>query len=311
MLLVEPAKVVVAGPQLIAAGTSLTIGQGLAESQAWPANLSLTNQPAYNVVNYGVGGVTIKAIHTSEANRAGDDVQVSGDVHSSIFCRRAITTSGYCLGRRRRACFGRVCYREGGEAGRLQGIHYDGLLEGWDGRRGTTFDTDKDLYDAVILSQWKEAGFDGVIDAGAILAMGCDGCNTNTTYFQSDQMHPTAAGQLLVAGAVSNRLNYDAGFNVDYPNYVSTASYTLAAGDGAVVNTATANAAWTMPDCTGQSGAVYTISNPQSAHTLTIVGGTNQPINGLTSAITIPSNSTVKLTDVPNAKTVSGCHWVM
>ena len=107
-----------------------------------------------------------------------------------------------------------------------------GFSKGGTDAVGTTFDTDKDLYDAVILSQWKEAGFDGVIDAGAILAMGCDGCNTNTTYFQSDQMHPTAAGQLLVAGAVSNRLNYDAGFNVDYPNYVSTASYTLAAGDG-------------------------------------------------------------------------------
>ena len=74
-----------------------------------------------------------------------------------------------------------------------------------------------------------------------------------------------------------NRLNYDYGYNVENPNYVSTA----------------------------------TISNPRSAHTLTIVGGANQPINGLTSAITIGSNSTVKLTDVPNAKTVSGCHWAM
>jgi hypothetical protein len=80
---------------------------------------------------------------------------------------------------------------------------------------------------------------------------------------------------------------------------------------GAVVNATTANATWTMPDCTGQSGAVYTISNPQSAYTLTIVGGASQPINGLTSAIMIANNSTVTLTDVPNAKTVSGCHWAM
>jgi hypothetical protein len=161
---------------------------------------------------------------------------------------------------------------------------------------GNTFDADKSAIDTIILGSYKAAGFDGVIDAGAILAMGCDGCYTNSTYFQADNIHPTAAGQLLIAAAVNNRLNYDNGYKVENPHYVSTA---------------TANAAWTMPDCTGQSGAVYTISNSQSAHTLTIVGGTNQPINGLSSAITIPSNSTVKLTDVPNAKTVSGCHWVM
>ena len=67
-----------------------------------------------------------------------------------------------------------------------------------------------------------------------------------------------------------------------------------------------------MPDCTGQSGAVYTISNPQSAFAVTIQGGVAaQPINGLTTAITIPSNSTVTLRDVPNPKNVSGCHWAM
>lgn len=165
--------------------------------------------------------------------------------------------------------------------------------------------------DTVILGNYKAAGFDGVIDAGAILAMGCDGCYTNSTYFQGDNIHPTTAGHLLIAAAVNNRLNYDTGYKVENPHYVSTATYTMAASDGAIVNTAAANAAWTLPDCTGQSGAVYTVSNPQAAFTMTIVGGTNQPINGLTSAITIPSNTTVNLTDVPNAKTVSGCHWVM
>ena len=44
-----------------------------------------------------------------------------------------------------------------------------------------------------------------------------------------------------MAAAASNRLNYDNGYKVENPNYVSTATYTLAAGDGAVVNTTTAN----------------------------------------------------------------------
>jgi hypothetical protein len=66
-----------------------------------------------------------------------------------------------------------------------------------------------------------------------------------------------------------------------------------------------------MPDCTGPSGATYSISNPQSAFTVTIMGQANQPINGLTTPIAIPPNSTVTLRDVPNPKNVSGCHWTM
>jgi hypothetical protein len=184
---------------------------------------------------------------------------------------------------------------------------------------GGTYDAFKDAFDAMQLEQWKAIGADGIIDFAANPLLGADLASTNPNPtacsggapFQADHIHPTACGQLLMAVAANNRLNYDNGYKVENPNPVSSATYTLAAGDGAVVNATTANAAWTLPDCTGQSGAVYTISNPQSAHTLTIVGGTNQPINGLTSAITIPSNSTVRLTDVPNAKTVSGCHWVM
>ena len=73
----------------------------------------------------------------------------------------------------------------------------------------------------------------------------------------------------------------------------------------------TANIALVMPDCTGPSGESYTISNPQAAFAVTIAGGASQPINGLTSAITIPANATVTLRDVANPKTVSGCHWAM
>jgi hypothetical protein len=66
-----------------------------------------------------------------------------------------------------------------------------------------------------------------------------------------------------------------------------------------------------MPDCTGPSGESYVISNPQAASAVTIVGQANQPINGLSMPITIPSNSTVTLRDVANPKSGSGCHWVM
>ena len=85
----------------------------------------------------------------------------------------------------------------------------------------------------------------------------------------------------------------------------------MTAGDGAIVAAPAGNAAYTMPDCTGQVGAVYTINNPQSTYTVTVVGGTNQPINGSTAPIPIASNSRVAFADVSNDKTISGCHWAM
>jgi hypothetical protein len=114
-----------------------------------------------------------------------------------------------------------------------------------------------------------------------------------------------------VATAVSNSLNYYFGSKVSSPTVVTATTYQMLSGDGAVTAAPTANAAYTMPDCTGPSGESYVISNPQSAFTVTIKGGSGQPINGLSSAITIPSNSTVTLRDVPNPKATSGCHWIM
>ncbi len=70
----------------------------------------------------------------------------------------------------------------------------------------------------------------------------------------------------------------------------------------------------TLPDCTGQSGAVYTVTNLQSAFTVGVVAGSSsQLINGLGvgTAVPVPANGSLTLRDVPNAKTVSGCHWEM
>ena len=309
-------------PQLIVGIDSLTYGQGLASpaTQTWAANLTLVNQPAYTLTNYGITGMTLWAISGSAMNREALLCN-SGSSNPSVYI---------LLGGENDAAFGvgTVAAAWTSESSIVQTMKkagckvYIGTVLSQIGSApnyGGTYDAFKNAFSAVQLEQWRSIGADGIIDFAAQPLLGADLASTNPNPtacsggapFQADHIHPTACGQLLMAAAASNRLNYDNGYKVENPNYVSTATYTLAAGDGAVVNATTANAAWTMPDCTGQSGAVYTISNPQSATTLTIVGGTNQPINGLTSAITIPSNSNVKLTDVPNAKTVSGCHWMM
>jgi trimeric autotransporter adhesin len=44
-----------------------------------------------------------------------------------------------------------------------------------------------------------------------------------------------------------------------------------------------------------------------------VAGSSSQLINGLSvvTVVTVPSNRSLSFRDVPNPKTVSGCHWEM
>jgi hypothetical protein len=175
------------------------------------------------------------------------------------------------------------------------------------------YDAAKDAYDALLLQQWRSIGADGVIDFAANPLMGADGATANGTYFQGDGVHPTQAGQALMAAAMSNALNYSFGYNETNPHTVTSLPYSMTAGDGYVsTGGVTSAGALTLPDCTGQSGAVYRINNSQSTNAVTVKPlNSAQLINGLAfaTAVTVPANGTLTLRDVPNPKTVSGCHW--
>ena len=176
-----------------------------------------------------------------------------------------------------------------------------------------TLDAKKDAYDALILQQYKAIGADGVIDFAANPLLGADGANANTTYFQTDLTHPTQAGQAMMAAAMSNVLNYNFGYDEANPHTVTSLPYSMTAGDGYVSTSGvTAAGTLTLPDCTGQSGAMYRINNSQSTYAVTVKAlNSAQLINGLAfaTAVTVPANGTLTLRDVPNPKTVSGCHW--
>lgn len=112
----------------------------------------------------------------------------------------------------------------------------------------------------------------------------------------------------------SNTLNYSFGFSQFNPHVVTAATYTMLSGDGYITASPAANQALTLPDCTGPSGASYTVSNIQSAFTVGVVtGSSSQLINGRAAGtvVPVPANGSLTLRDVPNPKTVSGCHWEM
>jgi len=307
---VSPAPVSLAAPQLHAIGDSITAGLGVATP--WPSLLTLAGQPSYKQTNWAISGITLEALNGSEPNRVALRCAPSfGPAVAMVF------TGTNDFGTIRGATGTTVMSSLAGEIRILKQagcVVFVGtmLSRGGTDANGTAFDADKDAYDALMLGQARAAGAAGVIDFAANPLLGADGASANATYFQADQIHPTAAGQTLLAAAASNALNYYFGYNETNPHGVTTLPYSMAAGDGEVNLTGVTGAGTlTLPDCTGQSGAVYRINNPQSTYAVTLAAlNGSQPINGL-STVTVPSNATVTLRDVPNAKTASGCHWEM
>jgi len=107
-------------------------------------------------------------------------------------------------------------------------------------------------------------------------------------------------------------LNYSFGSNEGSPHVVTSLNYSMTAADGYVSLAGLTSAGTiTLPDCTGQSGAIYRINNPQSVYKVSVVPlNATQAINGLNTII-VPSNGTLTLRDVPNLRVVAGCHWEM
>ena len=104
-VLIEPAKTVAWEPQPYCHAVGDSIRAGLAECRRRGcATCSLTNQPAYKVVNWGFAGVTMKAIDTGRSRTARRrNVHQSGGVRQLFL--QAGMTSRFCLGRRRRSVF--------------------------------------------------------------------------------------------------------------------------------------------------------------------------------------------------------------
>jgi trimeric autotransporter adhesin len=293
-------------PQLFAVGDSITAGLGLSQSQAWPELLSLTNQPAYNVVDAGIPSISARALAAAEPNRVAPMCATTQGPSVALLFAGTNDVGAYSMSPALAVSSIASFTAKMKKAGCL-------VFVGTMISRGPS-DLEKDALDALLLSSAETLGVDGVIDFAANPLLGADNAFTNSTYFQSDQIHPNVAGQQLLANAASNTLNYHFGHNHLNPNVVSATNYAMQAGDGYITAAPSANQKFTLPDCTGQSGAVYTVTNLQSAFTVGVVAGSaSQLINGLAvgTIVAVPSNSSLSFRDVPNPKTVSGCHWEM
>ncbi len=322
-VVMTPAPLNFGTPQLICGIDSITAGYlagGVPGS--WCSNLTLTNQPAYSIIDVGITGLYLEAATGSAPNREALDCKSAQGPNIYIAFGGTNDLVGFASSPAQAFAELGGLVQTMKQAGCRVGV---GTMISRTGNTGYTgaasLDSLKDGYDALILNGWKQIGADFVVDFAADPRLGADGAyaNPNTTAcggascFSVDGIHPLAAGQLALAAEASNALNYYASSDT-LPVVVSALPYTMTAGNAAVdvPATITAGGQITLPSCLGQSGARYRINNQQSAFGVTVIGSaTTQPINGLTTAVTVPANGSVTVIDVPNPKTVAGCHWEM
>jgi len=310
----SPPQYLLNTPQMHLIGDSITCawnGSACNSSYSWGSQLSLTNQPTYTITNWGIYGAYMSAMVSSEPWRvspycktqAGPAIAINFAGTNDLRILTASQLGQYA------AAMAQLLKNAGCDPFIMTVLSRTGNSS----ISGTpTNDAQKNAYDALVSAQWKSWGYKGLLDVGADPLIGADGQGANTTYFL-DGTHPTATSQGLIAAAASRALNYYySQYSPSNPHVIS-AGTTLTTADAAVsIASPTAAVPLVMPDCIGPTGAMFVISNPQSAQPVTVAGGSaSEPINGLTTPITIPANSTVTLTDVANPRSTAGCHWVM
>lgn len=138
-----------------------------------------------------------------------------------------------------------------------------------------------------------------------------DGASANTTYFQADGIHPTTAGQTLLALYASNAWKQVYGSTLQSPTIVSTATYTVLASDNYI--TATANSAITLYNCLGYSkfvhikvmpGLTVTVANATAAQTIDGVDHSTTPLS-------LTAGNNYQFQVVPGNPATGGCTWII
>lgn len=303
---VTPQPASIGTPLLHAIGDSLTVGTGV--TTAYPSLLTLTNQPAYTIKNWGIGGIDLQTLTASEPNRVAKECQptVGGPAVALIwagtndFIQFATVTQVF------NALGGEVAVLK--QAGCL--VFVSTMI---DRQQSFSLNTQKNAYNDAIRTGVKALGADGIFDIAANPLLGANGASTNLTYFNSDQVHWNNTGEALGVLEVNNALNYYFGANSARPTIITATTATLTADQGYVNVQPTGNTTLTLPSCLGQTGAIYTI-NMQGANSLTIKNAaSSELINGTdyssTGLVSLAGAGTVTFIDVANPSAAAGCHW--
>jgi hypothetical protein len=312
------------GPQFTVAGDSLTCGFSLAtpctntvpSPNTWPQNLTLTNQPTYTMNVNAITGISVWASLGSESERACAKLRTTNG--ASVYAtwlgtnEFTVVAAGSTVAQNAMATWQKLIALKNIAVGCGATHTFVGTMisRGGNDPAGNSFDADKNELNRLILSQWRQQGFTGVLPFGEQPTIGADGTSTNTGLYSVDQIHLLQVGQNLLFPLGSNAINYVFGASAGSPHVVSSVPYTMVASDGFItLSGLSAGGNITANTCLSPIGVTFTINNPQSAQAVTWTPLSGELANGSSAAITIPSNGYLKATSVPLPPSTAGCTW--
>jgi hypothetical protein len=305
-------------PFLHCVGDSQTFGTGVATP--FCSELTLTNQPAYTVDNWGVGGMTLQGMTASDQYRVGPYCPSTLGIPSvaNVFGGTNDATQNVLTP----AAFAAATFQSlMGEVQTLKRAGCTVFVSTMLSRFGTdsagnTFDADSVAYNQLIRQGAVAGGAAGITDWDNPLIQAVGAApSAGSTYFQSGGLHLTQAGTNLQATMMSGVLNHYFGTTAGSPT-LPTGTYSMLPGDAFLSTSAlTANATLTLPDCMGATGALWVISNPQYTFVVTLKNAVStELINGRdysSVGYTVPPGSTQTFTDVALPQATSGCVWAL
>ncbi len=177
---------------------------------------------------------------------------------------------------------------------------------------GTPFSSPLGLND-YIRSYWRRSAFMGLLDLAEQPNLGALNAYTNATYYNGDGIHltggnacNTTTGYGLVCEGATAMLTYLDGYDQSHPYTGTDTTLAMGVNYRYVIENPSANATYTLPDCTYLTGAEFTISNRTSSFSFTIAPFSGQTISGAT---TIAAGTALTYVDTLTSASTGGCFW--
>lgn len=182
-------------------------------------------------------------------------------------------------------------------------------------------DSNKDGLNAYLRQQWH--GFaDALDDLAAVPNIGADGAYANTASpacFNSDNIHLTGpsgtgtcmgslTGYAFVGKQVGRLINMLDGTTLDDPTVTTSNAYSEADADNFLLQTPTAAATNTLPDCLGFTGIKRRITNGSGSYAITVSGSGNTTT--ITGSNTVAANAGAEFTCMLTSATSGGNYWL-
>lgn len=175
-------------------GDSLTVGQGVAAGSDYPTQLNTLLGAGYSFSNTAVGGQT-----AAEANSdAETQVDALYDTNAKInLCWAWMGTNDMQYGVNPNIAYRRYrdyCLRRKYKGFKVMAFT---VLPRSDGGGLAGFETKRQAFNTLVRNNYTQFA-ERLVDVAANTTIGDSGDENNTTYYQSDKVHLTAAGQTII-----------------------------------------------------------------------------------------------------------------